>query len=48
MKKKVFSLMMTLVLVFIGAVQVQAQVRGTQTFEFEEQVIPASRNKDTT
>ena len=48
MKKKVFSLMMTLVLAFIGAVQVQAQVRETQTFDFEDQAIPATWTNGTT
>ncbi len=48
MKKKVFSLMMTLVLAFMGVVQVQAQVRETLTFDFEDQAIPATWTNGTT
>ena len=49
MKKKVFSLMMTLVLAFFGIVQAQAQPRETVTsFNFEDHAIPSGWSNDAT
>ena len=48
MKKKVFSLMMTLLLVFMGFAQVQAQTRASQTFDFEDHAVPAGWTNDAT
>ena len=44
MKKKVFSLMMTLVLALFCVTQVAAQSRAEQTVDFEDGAIPADWN----
>ena len=47
MKKKLFSLMMTLVLAFMGIAQAQAQSQLSEFYDFENQTVPATWTNDT-